>query len=98
MGILEGLEPAGEGLGWGRRGAEEALATMYEMGYAVGFSDTKEKEGVGNEELTAVPETLEPEITEAPEEVEPVPEALEAPEVVEGAAVEVTAPVDEAMS
>jgi hypothetical protein len=80
----------------GGRMAEVALATMDEMGTAVGFCDAKEKEGVGNEEfvVAAVPETLEPEITEAPEEVE-VPEV---PEAVEGAGVEETAEVDEATS
>jgi hypothetical protein len=78
----------------GNTGAEDALATMAEMGTAVGFCDAKEKEGVGNEEFVAeVPVTLEPEMAEAPEEVE----VAEVPEVV-GAGVEESAEVDEATS
>jgi len=82
LGIPEGLDPAGDREGVGGTGKEEAPATMYERGTAVGFCDTKEKEGVGRPE-TEEPETLEPE-TLAPEEAAE-PEGVEA---AEGALVE----------
>jgi len=71
LGILEGLVPAGRGVGIKLVAAEGALAMMDEMGTAVGFCDAKEKEGVGNK----VPETL------ATEEAAEAPEATEVPEV-----------------
>ena len=85
---MEGLEPAGEGVGSGGAGTEEALATMNERGTAVGFSDTKEKEGVGNEEPEMEPEILEP--APAPEEA-PVEAALAEGVEAEGEVVEVDA-------
>lgn len=96
MGISEGMVPAAKGVGWGGTGAEEALAMMDEMGTAVGFSDTKEKEGVGNEVFTAaeVREILEPETTEAPEEVE----AAEVAETTEVVGPDEAAPLDETTS
>jgi hypothetical protein len=79
-------------------GAEGALTTMDERGTAEGFSDTKEKEGVGpvgvgnKVPVTEAPETLEPAGTEAPEEaaVEAAAEGL--------AAAEEAAVLDEATS
>lgn len=101
LGILEGLVPAAKGVGIGLTGAEGALTTMDEMGTAVGFSDTREKEGVGpvgvgnwpeTEVELEAPETLEPAGAEAPEEAA---EALEAPEGVVAAE---EATLDEATS
>ena len=68
---------------------------MDERGTALGFSDTKEKEGVGpvgvgnKEPVTEAPETLEPAGTVAPEE---------AAEALEAGAAEEAAALDEATS
>ena len=73
------------------------MATMDEMGTAVGFADTKEKEGAGNKvPETEAPETLEPAGTEAPEAA--VEAAVEAAEAEGVGAAEEAAPLDEATS
>jgi hypothetical protein len=79
LGILEGLVPAGRGVGIKLVAAEGALAMMDEMGTAVGFCDTKEKEGVGNK----VPETL---ATEEAPDAAGTPEAAVVPEAAVAAA------------
>ena len=73
------------------------MAAMDERGTALGFCDTKVKEGVGNKvPVTEAPETIEPE-TEAA--VEAAVEAAGVPEAPEGVeAPEEEATLDEATS
>jgi hypothetical protein len=47
LGILLGFVPAGNAVGSGLYAAEVALATMEDKGTAVGFCDSRVKEGVG---------------------------------------------------
>jgi hypothetical protein len=63
LGKLLGFAPTGYAGGKGLVGTGEALTTIAEMGTAVGFSDTKVKEGVGpvgvgKKDVTNVPLVL----------------------------------------
>jgi hypothetical protein len=72
LGILLGFVPAGKAVGSGLYAAEEALATMEDKGTAVGFCDSRVKEGVGKG--VVVGDALEAEGMET--EAIPLPVAL----------------------